>query len=309
LLLAGALEGLRTGSIIVIDISLLSSAAGNMLAGLMLRRIFSHNQENFTAGGKSSIIPVIAVVEEAQGVLGRYLDETSPFVEWVKEGRKYELGAVLVTQQPGSMAPEILSQADNWFCFHLLSEGDAETLGRYNSYYSSDVLAHLIAEPIAGNCFMWSAPHQPFVLPVRVRDFELLYKKHVVAAESGLAPTHETRAAKIRQQLSERVADLAEQLLGKLREGGVKYVRIPDALAFGVEGVGVLSGQLYYLIQAMKPAAETQTEERLKRVLMNEIFGEGVAQVKKHSNGKEYYCASLAEWTRALGNQPKVTSL
>ena len=41
-------------------------------------------------------------------------------------------------------------QADNWFCLHLLSEGDAGTLGKYNSHYSDDVLAHLIGEPSAG---------------------------------------------------------------------------------------------------------------------------------------------------------------
>jgi uncharacterized protein len=145
-LLGGAIQALRAGLIVVVDISLLSSAAGRMLSGLMLRRIFSHNQESFTGG--QSVIPVIIVLEEAQSVLSRQLEESSPFVEWVKEGRKYDLGAILITQQPGSIAPEILSQADNWFCFHLLSEGDAGTLGKYNAHFSDDVLAHLIAEPM-----------------------------------------------------------------------------------------------------------------------------------------------------------------
>src|SRR5262249_6714528 len=122
-LLAGSLHALSKGSVVVIDISLLSGSAGNMLAGLLLRKIFSHNQENFTGG--EAVIPTIAVIEEAQSVLGGKLDDSSPYVEWVKEGRKYDLGAVLVTQQPGSLAPELLSQADNWFCFHLLSETDA----------------------------------------------------------------------------------------------------------------------------------------------------------------------------------------
>ena len=82
LLLAGAIQALRAGLVVVVDISLLSSAGGRMLSGLMLRRIFSHNQENFTGG--QSVIPVIAVLEEAQSVLGRQIEESSPFVEWVK---------------------------------------------------------------------------------------------------------------------------------------------------------------------------------------------------------------------------------
>lgn len=117
-LIAGTLTALKEGRIVIIDISLLSSTAGHNIAGLLMRRIFNYNQENFTGG--SSPIPVNVIVEEAQSVLGKRLEESSPFVEWVKEGRKYDLGAILVTQQPGSIAPEIMSQSDNWFCFHLL---------------------------------------------------------------------------------------------------------------------------------------------------------------------------------------------
>ena len=82
------------------------------------------------------------------------------------------------------MSPELLSQADNWFCFHLLSEGDASTLGKYNSHFSHDILAHLIAEPIRGNCYMWSATEQPFVLPVKIRSFEAIYGKNVKTDEN-----------------------------------------------------------------------------------------------------------------------------
>jgi len=155
-LINGTIDALREGCVVIIDISLLSSAAGYNISGLLMRKIFSYNQEHFTGG--VSPIPVISVIEEAQSVLGRNLEETSPFVEWVKEGRKYDLGAILVTQQPGSMAPELLSQADNWFCFHLLSEGDAATLGRYNSHFSSDILAHLIGEPIRGELLYVERP-------------------------------------------------------------------------------------------------------------------------------------------------------
>jgi len=100
-----------------------------------------------------------------------------------QEGRKYDLGAMLVTQQPGSMSSELLSQADNWFCFHPAIRGRRQQRWeKFNSHYSDDVLAHLIGEPIPGNCFMWSAPHQPFVLPVRIRSFEAAYRKNINAA-------------------------------------------------------------------------------------------------------------------------------
>jgi len=297
--LSGSLEALRQGSVVVVDISLLSSGAGNMLAGLLLRRIFSHNQENFTGG--IPIIPVIAVIEEAQSVLGRNLEESSPFVEWVKEGRKYDLGAVLVTQQPGSMAPELLSQADNWFCFHLLSEGDAGTLGKYNSHYSDDILAHLIGEPIPGNCFMWSAPHQPFVLPVRVRDFGELYQGNV--SKDPAAPAQKTRAEKIVRDLAGSLNELSKSLLQLFLGQNVKFVKVPAAFPDGREGVGVYSGQLYHLIKEAKTGSEIRTEEQLKRPLMSLLFGEGAWVLKEYA-GRDYYCAAPEDWKRVLGSAP-----
>lgn len=251
------------------------------------------------------MIPVIAVLEEAQSVLGRQLEESSPFVEWAKEGRKYDLGAILITQQPGSLSPEIMSQADNWFCFHLLSEGDAGTLGKYNSHFSDDVLAHLIAEPIPGNCFMWSAPRQPFVLPVRVRSFESLYKGGV-KTDPGEKCLDGLRAHAVGQDLAGALDRLAAQLLAILKtEVKIKYVRIPGALPGGRDAVGVGSGQLYYVIKDIKTETDTQTEDRLKRELLVRILGEAAVHETKHQ-GKDYFCAAIEEWERVLGSRPRV---
>ena len=156
----------------VVDISLLSSTNGYRVAGLILNELFNRNQENFVAGSEGEVLPIIAVVEEAQSVLPRGVSDSSPFVAWVKEGRKYSLGAILVTQQPGSVAPELLSQGDNFFAFHLLSVGDLKSLQNHNAHYSDDILASLLNEPIKGNAYIWSAPDQPFALPSRISNFE-----------------------------------------------------------------------------------------------------------------------------------------
>lgn len=294
--LRGTLQALANGKIVVIDISLLSSGAGNMLAGLLLRRIFSHNQEHFTGG--EPIIPVVAIVEEAQSVLGRNLDDTSPYVEWVKEGRKYDLGAMLITQQPGAMAPELLSQADNWFCFHLLSEGDAGVLGKYNSHYSSDILAHLIAEPIPGNCYMWSSPHQPFVLPVRLRDFGEIYKDKI--CQDDQSPTIEnTGAQEVIQATSEARARIRDKLIEQLKDQKTKYWAIPGMQ----EELGISDGQLYYLIKESKSPEDSQREDDLKRPILTLLLGEGNLRIRKHE-GKEYYCATSQNWERVIGKKP-----
>lgn len=292
-LILGTLQSLRKGYVVVIDISLLSSTAGYNIAGLLMRRIFAYNQENFT--GTTAPIPVISVIEEAQSVLGRNLEESSPFVEWVKEGRKYDLGAILVTQQPGSMSPELLSQADNWFCFHLLSEGDAGTLGKYNSHYSQDVLAHLIGEPIQGNCYMWSAPKQPFVLPVRIRDFEELYKEN--KKDSLSEPTFaKSPAIEIKQKAEESISALVEALRQKFSENKTKL----SLKTFQDNAVkGIYGGQLYVFINQILTEASDKTEFRnenqLKSVLLSKLLG--VEDIKIiNEGGRDYYCCDIQYW-------------
>ncbi|MCX8019348.1 MAG: DUF87 domain-containing protein [Chitinophagaceae bacterium] len=296
-LIDGTVEALKEGKCVVVDISMLSSTAGYNIAGLLMRKIFSYNQENFTGG--SSPIPVISVIEEAQSVLGRNLEESSPFVEWVKEGRKYELGAILVTQQPGSMAPELLSQADNWFCFHLLSEGDAGTLGKYNSHYSHDILAHLIGEPIQGNCYMWSAPKQPFVLPVRIRDFESLYKDCIVNNKEE--PEYANSSAKkILEKYNERISKMADSLKLKLidKKASLSMMKFDD------DFLGIYDGQLYYFIKELKEEFpdEFRSVNELKPILLKSILEfEPVIRKAEHPEKKkdvDYFCAPRNNWSK-----------
>ncbi len=167
-----ALDHLRKGRIVVVDISLLSSTKGEQVAGLLLSSVFRHNQRNFTEGSQDAMVPTIAVIEEAQSVLSPKSSDTSPFVEWAKEGRKYQLGSILITQQPSAIDPRLLSQGDNFFSFHLVAEGDLYALKRVNAHYSDDVLSQLLNEPIRGNAYYWSAPDQPFVLSARIHSFD-----------------------------------------------------------------------------------------------------------------------------------------
>ena len=290
---------LEKGEVVIVDISMLSASAGEKVAGLLLRKIFSDNQEKFTSKGGSAL-PVVAVIEEAQRVLGGgRMDESSPFVEWVKEGRKYDLGAVLVTQQPGAISGQLLSQVDNWFCFHLLSQGDVAVLGKYNSHFSGDILAHMVAEPIIGNCFMWSAPHQPFVLPVRIRNFEEIYE-----IKSGVSPDAPdiARSDAIAGEMVEEEEKLAKKLVDKMR--AEKFHPKPRADDTNLEGI--YEGRLFIFIQQIASEKTNDEINRLKDSLFEKIFGN--APIFKDSGGKSQpndYCAPKAAWKKILGGAKK----
>jgi uncharacterized protein DUF87 len=177
-LLIGAL---REGKLCVLDVSRMRGAASLALSGIVLRYVFERNQREFTRA-RPKPIPTIAVVEEAQAVLGRYGSGESAYEEWIKEGRKYSLGAVLITQQPGSIPHELLSQGDSWFIFHLLSEGDLRAVKAANAHFSEDLLSSLLNEPLPGNGVFWSsASGEPdragnaYPIPLRVLSFEDRY--------------------------------------------------------------------------------------------------------------------------------------
>jgi DNA helicase HerA-like ATPase len=166
------LEELRQNRIVIVDISLLGGEDSLAVTGMLIWRIFQHNVRHLTDMANPTV-RCLAVLEEAQTMLGeRVLDDRNVFVRWVKEGRKYGLGCVLVTQQPSSISGQIVSQGDNFFVLHLLNEMDLQTLKRHNAYFTDEILSFIQSEPIPGNCYFWSAPSQPFVLPARVRDFE-----------------------------------------------------------------------------------------------------------------------------------------
>ena len=303
---------LREGRVVIVDISLLSSTAGYNVAGLIIRNIFNYNQENFTGDGSS--IPVIAIIEEAQSVLGKSLSETSPFVEWVKEGRKYDLGAIMVTQQPGSIAPEILSQSDNWFVFHVLSEGDASVLHRYNSFYSKDIILNIINEPIIGNCYMWSAPIQPFVLPVRIRSFESLYKKYIVKEDNpeSREKYENSPALLVVKRANERIKSMADEVFkyikNELKNNSFKTQNFPDK-----NKIGILQGRLYYIVKEFKEKEEFKDEIRKEDDLYIPLFScifdcsedeieilEGVHFMNGKEESKPFVCVPVDKWNEKM---------
>jgi Predicted ATPase len=173
--LAKLLYSLSMGKLCIIDISQLHSSESLILSGLILRKIFDKNQAEFTKSASHSI-PTIAVIEEAQSVLVEKSPATVPHRDWVKEGRKYDLASLLITQQPGSIPTEILSQGDNWFVLHLLSVIDLKNLQKANSHFSQDIICMLLNEPIPGHATFWSSVcGKPYPVSMRVLSFEQKY--------------------------------------------------------------------------------------------------------------------------------------
>lgn len=186
-LIRQVIEAVQKRKIIILDLSFRSSADAKVIVSWILSTIFRQNQKAFTniaprhahpqgqpahKDPAKQMWPCLVVLEEAQFYLGSTsLREDSTFVRWYKEGRKYRLGSILVTQQPGAIDTELISQSDNFFVFHLLSQADLDALARANLHYAGDIATCIGNEPIPGNCFLWSGRGLSFVTCARILSF------------------------------------------------------------------------------------------------------------------------------------------
>lgn len=223
---------LSSGKLCIVDVSRMRGSQSLILSGLILRRIFDRNQEEFTQA-EPKTIPTIAVVEEAQSVLNEKAASAEPYIAWVKEGRKYDLGSLLITQQPGSIPVDILSQGDNWFIFHLLSAVDLTTLQKANAHFSTDILSVLLNEPIPGQGIFWSSVgSKPYPVSIRALSFEQMYAAldphYNMPATNTFAQELKARFQQALEESLEAIIPAREAILGN---GTGPEIESVDAMA------------------------------------------------------------------------------
>lgn len=171
---------LKQGKTVVVDLSLKDSFDANVISTILVRKLFENNKEYFTEQEDENVIDCVICVEEAQNVISEEFvkSNSNPFVRVAKEGRKFKLGLIAITQRPSAIADEIRSQAENFFAFFMGNSDDIRALVKSNINYDGVIAKFLQTESISGNLYMVSAK-QAFALPLRVVWFEKLVHKNV----------------------------------------------------------------------------------------------------------------------------------
>ena len=171
---------LREGKTIIIDLSMKDTFDASILSTVIVRELFDNNKEKFTSDKPGEVVKVVIFVEEAQNVLSDEFvkSNANPFVRVAKEGRKFGLGVVAITQRPSAISEEIRTQAENFFAFHLGNADDIKALVRSNSNFDGVISTFIQKETIPGNLYMVSSD-QAFALPVRVNEFEKLVQDRI----------------------------------------------------------------------------------------------------------------------------------
>lgn len=171
---------LKEGKTVIIDLSLKDNMDASIISTILVRKLFESNKENFTSDEPEKVVNAVVFVEEAQNVLSQEFvkSNANPFVRVAKEGRKFGLGLVAVTQRPSAISDEIRTQAENFFAFHMGNSDDIRALVKSNINYDGVISNFIQRETIAGNLYMVSSD-QAFALPVRVTEFEKLVGEKV----------------------------------------------------------------------------------------------------------------------------------
>jgi DNA helicase HerA-like ATPase len=173
-------EALKKGKTVVIDLSLKDNMEASVISTILVRKLFENNKEHLTSQEDDKIINTVICVEEAQNVLSDEFvrSNANPFVRVAKEGRKFGLGLIAITQRPSAISDEIRTQAENFFTFHLGNTDDIKALVRSNINYDGVISKFIQTETIKGNAYMVSAD-QSFALPLKVVNFDKLVHKKV----------------------------------------------------------------------------------------------------------------------------------
>lgn len=110
----------------ILDLAGVPSTMTNDIVGVVLRVLYDGLfwARNQSEGGRER--PLLVVMEEAHTYLNDNFDSAASIVTQriVKEGRKYGIGAMIVSQRPSEINPTILSQCGTFFAMRLSNSAD-----------------------------------------------------------------------------------------------------------------------------------------------------------------------------------------
>jgi len=112
--------------ITILDLSGIPPSVLNDIIGICLRIIYEGLfwSRNLPEGGRER--PLLVVMEEAHGYLNDNFEKSASIIvqKIVKEGRKYGIGAMIISQRPSEINSTILSQCGTFFALRLTNNTD-----------------------------------------------------------------------------------------------------------------------------------------------------------------------------------------
>ena len=136
---------IKPGYINVVDLSRVDRDAADVVVSHMLRVVLAERKKHRISGSSRIPFPVLIVVEEAHILAPR--DEDTLTKYWLariaREGRKFGVGLIIVSQRPKNIDADILSQANTMVILRIVEPSDQRYIQAASERLSDDLLAHL----------------------------------------------------------------------------------------------------------------------------------------------------------------------
>lgn len=118
----------------IVDVSGAPNEVAGTLTAMICRMLFSYKVWQTKAERRKD--PVLLVCEEAHRYVpdkgeAQYREAQEAVRRIAKEGRKYGLGLMLVSQRPSDVESTVLSQCNSWIVLRLTNGKDQEHVGRF----------------------------------------------------------------------------------------------------------------------------------------------------------------------------------
>jgi DNA helicase HerA-like ATPase len=162
---------LRTGKIVIIDLSQGDPEVQQLYAERICSKIFADAMVKFTNNKINNFIQFY--FEEAHNLFPKKDDKdlSQIYNRIAKEGAKLNLGLIYATQEVSSISSNILKNTQNWFIAHLNNDDELKELKKY--YDFTDFTGSLVrfSSNIDRGFVRVKTYSNPFVVPVQVDRF------------------------------------------------------------------------------------------------------------------------------------------
>ena len=168
-------KDLLKNKIVILDLASVSIQVAKTLAQHVLSHLLLASTKMFGDHAMRDIFEkfdALVYIEEAQNYLKpEEVKNGSIYERIAKEGRKFHIGLVYVTQQPSAIDSSITSQTENIIAMHMSNSSDCFILNSIKDKFDKLTCKFIKDEAQKGLAYIYAEPHQPFVLPCQIHHF------------------------------------------------------------------------------------------------------------------------------------------
>lgn len=137
---------IKPGYLNIIDLGSLDEQQADAVVSHYIRRIFQERKKWKTSRGSEGYpVPIIVIVEEAHVLIPQDRDTLTKYWAAVlgREGRKFGVGLVIVSQRPKKLDSDVLSQTNNKIVLRIVEPGDIRYIQAASEELSDDIAGML----------------------------------------------------------------------------------------------------------------------------------------------------------------------